>query len=39
MMARSAFLVGKAYVRDRNDRNAKTWFDTALAAAKKSWRL
>ena len=36
MMARSAFLVGKAYVRDRNDRNAKTWFDTALAAAKKA---
>ena len=36
MMARSAFLVGKGYVRDRNDRNAKTWFDTALAAAKKA---
>lgn len=36
MMARSAFLVGKAYVRDRNERNAKTWFDTALAAAKKA---
>ncbi|MCB0578741.1 MAG: hypothetical protein KDD10_05465 [Phaeodactylibacter sp.] len=36
MMARTAFLVGKAYVRDRNDRNAKTWFDTALAAAKKA---
>ena len=36
MTARSAFLVGKAYVRDRNDRYAKTWFDTALAAAKKA---
>ncbi|MCO6491042.1 MAG: hypothetical protein J5I98_21675 [Phaeodactylibacter sp.] len=36
MMARTAFLVGKAYVRDRNDRNAKTWFDTALASAKKA---
>lgn len=36
MAARSAFLVGQAYERGRNDRNAKVWYKTSLAAAKQA---
>lgn len=36
MAARSAYQVGRAYTRDRKERYAKTWYDTALAAAKRA---
>ncbi len=36
MAARSAYLVGQAYERDRNERNAKVWYNSALASAKKA---
>jgi adenylate cyclase len=36
MAAKSAYQVGQAYIRARKDRYAKTWYDTALAAAKKA---
>ncbi len=36
MTARSAYLVGQAYERSRNERNANVWYKTALAAAKQA---
>ena len=37
MAARSAYLVGQAYDRQRDkERYSKTWYDTALASAKKA---
>jgi class 3 adenylate cyclase/uncharacterized protein YoxC len=34
MGAEAAFLVGRGYERDRNERNAEVWYRTALAKAK-----
>jgi adenylate cyclase len=36
MAAKSAYEVGQGYIRARKERYAKTWYDTALAAAKKA---
>jgi class 3 adenylate cyclase len=36
MAARSAYQVGQSYVSDNNDRSAKSWYDTALAFAKRA---
>ncbi|NBC08441.1 MAG: hypothetical protein GVY26_14700 [Bacteroidetes bacterium] len=39
MGAQAAFLVGRGYERDRNERNADVWYRTALANAKKAQDL
>lgn len=39
MGAQAAFLVGRGYERDRNQRNADVWYRTALAKAKKAGDL
>ncbi|MEQ8706804.1 MAG: adenylate/guanylate cyclase domain-containing protein [Phaeodactylibacter sp.] len=36
MGAEAAFLVGRGYERDRNERNAEVWYRTALAKAKEA---
>lgn len=36
MAAKSAYQVGQSYMRDRKDRYAKNWYDTALSAAKRA---
>lgn len=36
MGAQAAFLTGRAYERDRNERNAEVWYKTALAKAKQA---
>ena len=39
MGAQAAFLVGRGYERERNERNADVWYRTALANAKKAQDL